>query len=105
MSSTVFKYPIASVTLVQELTLPVGATVIAIRDNVLANSLVLYAVAKVDEKRMVVRKFFVVGAGWALPELPGPLHGYSYIGTVATNGGVMVWHAFELTGPTPIPLP
>lgn len=70
--------------------MPKGAQIISVGEQ--HNNVCFWAVVDPDAK-MHERRFVVVGTGHDMPDLP-----LKPLGSVLVDGGVWVWHLFEVIG-------
>lgn len=84
----VFKYPLEITDGEQHIKMPIAARVLGAQMQ--RGRLCLWALVWPDSAREA-RRFRVVGTGHALQDEP-----LSYVGTVQTHDGVLVWHVFEV---------
>jgi hypothetical protein len=83
----VYKYDL-EVTDAQLMRLPAGSRILSVQEQ--RGVLRLWALA--DVKRVDVERWvYIVGTG---NPAPASVFEQEYIGTVQTNGGVLVWHVF-----------
>lgn len=87
----IWKYPL-KVSAEQEIHVPVGYKILTVTDETLTNPPCIYALVDDEKRPLVTVKVYMAGTGFALDK--HMLAKCSYIGTVITQQGTLVWHVF-----------
>lgn len=86
----IFKYRL-EITDEQKIRLPLGSKILSVVNQ--RNEMVLYALVKPEEDRMVDHTFYIVGTGHYIQE--EDIRHSSYLGTVTFGANqTFVWHIF-----------
>jgi hypothetical protein len=84
---TVYKYLIWKGKDQKTITIPMNARILSVKLN--DSNIVFWALVDTDND-LIIRRIFVAGTGWKLPEDIG--YNYDHIDTIFDNG--VVWHIF-----------
>lgn len=88
MSKSIYKYPLTSD--YQKLNFPKDFKILsAINQH---EQFVVYVLVNADEPATEEVEFFILGTGWERDD--EEMLGLTFLNTVSTNGGNLVWHIF-----------
>ena len=91
MKLIVGKYPLCQEAFFQNITMPVGAKPLCVKNIGKTEEPVLYAEIDAESTHMADKTFAIVATGEGLP-----VGHRKYIGTFTTRHGQFVWHVFEI---------